>query len=206
MPPKDQGHARTKLLGAALYVIRAQGFSASSVDDICAAAGVTKGAFFHHFKSKEDLGIAAVQYFSAMAASVFADAPYRAISDPVQRLLGYIDFRKAILKGELPDFTCLAGTMVQETYDTYPAIRAACNACISEHADQVAVDIAAAMKARKLKTEWSAQSLALYTQAVLQGAFILAKAKHGPGVAADCIDHLRQYLECIFSQQAGKGQ
>jgi TetR/AcrR family transcriptional repressor of nem operon len=45
---------------------------------------------------------------------------------------------------------------------------------------------------------WSASSLALYIQSVLQGSFILAKAKHGPAVAADCIDHLRRYLEMLF--------
>jgi TetR/AcrR family transcriptional repressor of nem operon len=37
---------------------------------------------------------------------------------------------------------------------------------------------------------------------VLQGAFILAKAKHGPGVAADCIVHLRRYLELLFNPKS----
>jgi len=40
-------------------------------------------------------------------------------------LLGYVDFRIAILQGALPDVTCLLGMMVQDTYDTLPAIRAA---------------------------------------------------------------------------------
>jgi TetR/AcrR family transcriptional repressor of nem operon len=37
--------------------------------------------------------------------------------------------------------------------------------------------------------------MALYTQAVIQGAFILAKAKDGPAVAVECLTHLRRYLE-----------
>lgn len=41
-------------------VIRAQGLHATTVDDLCAAAGVTKGAFFHHFATKEALAVAAV--------------------------------------------------------------------------------------------------------------------------------------------------
>jgi TetR/AcrR family transcriptional regulator, transcriptional repressor for nem operon len=45
---------------------------------------------------------------------------------------------------------------------------------------------------------FSAASLALYFQAVIQGAFILAKAKQGPEVAADCLDHLRRYIEMLF--------
>ncbi len=199
MPPKDHGAAKTRLLDAALHVIRAQGYSATTVDELCSAAGVTKGAFFHHFKSKEALGVAAADYFSAFADGIFAAAPYRKLEDPVDRLLGYVDFRRAILQGQLPDFTCLVGTMVQETYDTHPAIREACNKSMSDHAAMVEADIAQAIQLRGLKVEWSANSLALYTQAVIQGAFILAKAKGGPQVAADCIDHLRRYLEMIFT-------
>ncbi len=198
MPPKDHGTARQKILDAALHLIRAQGFSATSVDELCAAAGVTKGAFFHHFHSKEDLGVAAAAYFSAFADKIFAEAPYRARKSPLDRLLGYVDFRKAILQGELPNFTCLVGTMVQEAYDSHPAIREACNRSISDHAAMVEQDIALAIEERGLKPEWSSQSLALHTQAVLQGAFVLAKAKHGADVAASSLDHLRRYIELLF--------
>ena len=119
--------SRKKLLDASLHVIRAKGYEGSTVDDICDAAGLTKGSFFHHFKSKEDLALAAAEHFSSFAEGVFATAPYRTFADPVDRLLGYVEFRKAILMGELPEFTCLLGTMVQETYETHPAIRTACD-------------------------------------------------------------------------------
>ncbi|MGA8945909.1 MAG: TetR/AcrR family transcriptional regulator, partial [Pseudolabrys sp.] len=118
-----QPDARTRLLDTAMQVIRAKGYTASTVDDICEAAGLTKGAFFHHFKSKEDLAVAAAAHFSQMAERLFGDASYRRLADPLDRLFGYIDFRTAILAGPLPQFTCLLGTMVQEAYDTHPAIR-----------------------------------------------------------------------------------
>ena len=51
--------ARTKLLDAALRLIRTKGYAATAIDDLCHAAGVTKGAFFHHFRSKEELAVAA---------------------------------------------------------------------------------------------------------------------------------------------------
>ena len=51
--------ARDKILDAAIATVRAKGYAATSVDDLCASAGVTKGAFFHHFKSKHALGVAA---------------------------------------------------------------------------------------------------------------------------------------------------
>jgi TetR/AcrR family transcriptional repressor of nem operon len=198
-PPRET--AKTKLLNAALTVVRSKGYSATTVDDLCAAAGVTKGAFFHHFASKEDLAVAAANYWSEITGALFASAPYHVHKDPLERVLGYIDFRGALLLGEVPEFTCLVGTMVQETYDSSPAIRAACEASISGHAATLEADIGAALETYGVKNV-TAQSLALHTQAVLQGAFILAKAKGGPAVAADSVAHLRRYFELLFKSKS----
>ena len=55
-------------------------------------------------------------------------------------------FRKALLQGGVPEFTCLVGTMVQETYETTPAIREACERSITGHAATLEADIEAAMR------------------------------------------------------------
>jgi len=195
--------SKSRLLDAALHVIRAKGYEATRIEDICEAAGLTKGSFFHHFKSKEDLALAAAEYWGENTGVMFAAAAYRALAelpDPLDRLLAYVDLRKALIQGDLPDFTCLVGTMVQEVYDTHPALREACYKCISDHAATLVPDIEEAMRQRGIEGDWTAESLALYTQATIQGAFILAKAKHGPEIAAACIDHLRRYIELLFSQ------
>ncbi len=196
--PAGMAPARQKLLDAALAVIREKGYVATTVDELCARAGVAKGSFFHHFPDKEALAVAAANYWSETTSALFASAPYHAHKDPLDRVLGYIDFRRALLKGELPDFTCVVGTMVQEVYGTNPAIRDACDASISTHAEKVEADIAEAMKGRGVRTNWTAKSLALHTQAVLQGAFILAKAKGGAEIAISSVDHLRRYIELLF--------
>ena len=138
-----------------MQVIRAQSYSGTTVDDICSAAGLTKGAFFHHFKSKEELALAAAGHFSHMAEQLFGSAPYRELADPLDRVLGYIDFRTAILDGPIYEFTCLLGTMVQEAYDTRPAIRRACDTYISAHAAEVAKDIAAAKALYAPAAKWT---------------------------------------------------
>jgi len=51
-----------------------------------------------------------------------------------------------------------------------------------------------------MNADWTEESLAFYMQAVIQGAFILAKAEGGPEVAAACLDHLRRYLEMLFNR------
>jgi TetR/AcrR family transcriptional regulator, transcriptional repressor for nem operon len=204
--PSPPGGARYELLEAALSIIREKGYAATSVDELCAEAGVTKGAFFHHFKSKDALAVAAANHWSEITTEFFETASYHKHSDPLDRVLGYLDFRKAILKGGIAEFTCLVGTMVQEVYGTSAEIRAACEASISGHAARVEADIAAAMKRYRIRAPWTAESLALHTQAVLQGAFILAKARGNAGVAAASIDHLRRYIELLFPRLRTKAR
>jgi len=200
-PKRRMAPARQKLLDAALSVIRARGYEATTIDALCAAAGVAKGSFFHHFKNKEAIAVAAAEYWSEITGAFFDAAPYHDHADPLDRVLGYIDFRKAILTGRVPEFTCLVGTMVQEVYETCPEIRDACDASISGHAAKVEADIAEAMKRHGIRADWTAKSLALHTQAVLQGAFILAKAKDSAEVAAASVDHLRRYVELLFGRE-----
>jgi TetR/AcrR family transcriptional regulator, transcriptional repressor for nem operon len=202
-PTGIRHESKTKLLNAAVHVIRAKGYSATRIEDICEAADLTKGSFFHHFDSKEALALAAADHWIEGTGTLFASAPYHAPADPLDRLLAYVDYRKALLMGELPDFTCLIGTMVQEVYDTHPAICDACNRSISEHAATLVPDIEEAMRQRDMHPDWTAESLALYTQATIQGAFILAKAKHNREVAAASIDHLQRYLELLFNKRSG---
>ncbi len=194
----ERGDARTRLLESARDVIRSRGFAATTVDDLCKAAGVTKGAFFHHFESKEALGVAAAAFWAETTTAFFASAPYHDHADPLERVLAYVDFRKSIIEGDLAEFTCLVGTMVQETYGSNPMIRDACAASIFGHAATLEPDIEAAMSDRGLNADWTAASLAKHTQAVLQGAFILAKATGNRAVARESVDHLKRYIEALF--------
>ncbi|HKO88699.1 MAG TPA: TetR/AcrR family transcriptional regulator, partial [Burkholderiales bacterium] len=198
-PRMDRSPSKIRLLDCALHVFRAKGYAATTVDDICAAAGVTKGSFFHHFKGKEELALEAISYWNDVTGQLFRSAPYQQIEDPRERLLAYIDFRAALIKGEVPDFTCLLGTLVQDVFETNPVLRDACDAGIRAHATEIAKIVEKAKTAYAPNAEWDAKSVGLYTQAALQGAFVLAKAKNSMKPALDCVAHLRRYIELLLS-------
>lgn len=199
LPAKPES-ARTRLLDAAHALVRQKGYAGTSVDDLCRAAGVTKGAFFHHFASKEALAVAAAEAWTARAAPMFEEPPYARLEDPLERVLGHIDFRLAMLDGPVEDFTCFVGTMVQEAFATSDAIRAASDASISAYIERLAVDIQQAIGTHGIAAGVTAQSLAAHVQAVLQGAFILAKAKASPAIARDSVVHLKRYILMLFGR------
>lgn len=198
----ERGDARTRLLDAARDMIRERGFAATSVDDLCVAAGVTKGAFFHHFASKEALGIAAADYWAETTSAFFAAAPYHEPKHPLDRVLAYVAFRRSIIEGDASAFSCLVGTMAEEVHARWPAIRDACGASIFGHAATLVTDIGLAMADRRTVGDWTAESLARHTQTVIQGAFVMAKAGNDPALAREAMDHLERYIRLLFNEPA----
>jgi TetR/AcrR family transcriptional repressor of nem operon len=186
---------RDKLLDAAVSSIREKGYAATKVDELCAATALTKGAFFHHFESKDALALAAIEHFARRAGEMFAGARWRTLADPRARILGYVDMRIAMLDGKLTEVTCLHGTLLQEIYATHPALRAAAARHLEDGTKELTADLAAAKKRYASRARWKPESLALFVQASVQGAFVMAKASQSTKSAAECLKHLRTYLE-----------
>ena len=194
----ERGNARLRLLEAARDVIRAQGYAGTTIDDLCRAAGVTKGAFFHHFDDKQALGVAAAEFWAETTTVFFEAAPYHEPAEPLDRLLAYIAFRRSIIEGPIPDFVCLVGTLASEVYVTGPAIREAAGRSIFGHAATLEADIASAMSSHGLAAPKPA-SLARYFQAALQGGLVLAKAGNDAALAREALDHLDRYIRLLFN-------
>ena len=122
----------------------------------------------------DDGSLSSLGLCSDLYVSWRVPTPYSKLQDPLQRLFGYVDFRGEILQGDLPDYTCLLGTLVQETYATHPDIRAACDKGMSSHIAELTRDVEAAKTLYAPKAQWSAESVGYFIQAVLQGGFIFA--------------------------------
>jgi TetR/AcrR family transcriptional regulator, transcriptional repressor for nem operon len=188
------------LLTAAHALVRRQGWAATTVDQLCAAAGVSKGAFFHHFASKDALGIAAAEHWTTVTGPLFAQADYHRHADPLDRIFAYLDLRAQLAQGPLEAITCFAGTLVQEVHANCPEIRAACGDSILGHAATLVDDFRAAIAVHPPVVPVDAHELATYTQTVLQGAFVVAKAAGDTAPVHDGIRHLRRYLALLFTK------
>lgn len=197
-------NARDALLEAGVKLVRRQGYAATSVAELCAEAGVTKGAFFHHFASKEELGAELARYWSRSTTGFFTDAPFRQIEDPVDRILGYLDLRIALVGGPVEGFSCVAGTMIQESFRTSEPIRSACRESILGNADLFVEDFAEAVE--RYGVDADPASLSRHMQVVIQGAFILAKTQADDGAAAtiarESLHHLKNYIAMLFGKES----
>lgn len=195
----DLGDARGRLLAAAIDLIRRQGFAATSVEAFSMAAGVTKVAFFHHFPDKAALGAAVADHWARTTGAFFAAAPYHALTDPVDRLLAYVGFRRAVIADDIAACSCLAATLLQEIHLSHPAAARAAGAAILGHAATLEPDCYEALAAAG-QTSPSAESLARHCQTVIQGAFVMAKTTGDAALAREALDHLDRYIRLLFKR------
>jgi TetR/AcrR family transcriptional repressor of nem operon len=189
---------RQKLLDAAQELMLTKGYTDTSVEEICAAAGLTKGSFFHYFEGKEHLGRLLAERFYASKQQLFQSAPFRQKKDPLDRVFGFVDFLIAMSCSPMMAKGCLLGTFVQELSQTHPTIRSVCAACFENSANHLKQDLEEAKAKYTPRARWSPQSLAEHLTAVIQGAIILAKAKQDQKVVEESLMHFREYLKSIF--------
>jgi TetR/AcrR family transcriptional regulator, transcriptional repressor for nem operon len=192
---------KRKLVDAGVKLMRAQGYNATTVDDICSTAGVTKGGFFHYFKSKEDIARAAVARFREVKALDFQNAPFRKLADPLDRVFGRLDFVKESTGGT-SHLTkgCLIGMFAQELSFTNPELRSACQDSFVRLAKDFEKDLAEAKSLHAPKADFTPKNVAMLYVTIVQGSMLLAKASETNAVLLENIEQFRRYLQTLFGR------
>ncbi len=113
--------SRDKLIDAAIELILARGFSATTVDEICARAEVAKGSFYYAFSSKEELGVAALEAFDAGHQVAFASSGFLDEPDPEKRLFILLDYMISEARSLFSN-GCLLGNLSLDTAEDLPLI------------------------------------------------------------------------------------
>lgn len=190
---------KRKLVEAGVNLMRIRGYNATTVDEICSAAGVTKGGFFHYFKSKEEIARAALEYFFAGKARAYEEADFRQLEDPLERVLGRLDFVVASSGGGTHTTKgCLFGVFAQEMAFTSPEFQSACQGYFSKIAGDFEKDLAAAKAAYAPGSSWQPKRVAWLYVALVQGSLLLAKTAGSNRVLVANLEEFRQYLQALF--------
>ncbi len=194
---QPNSQTKAKLLDAAEELMVTKGFFATSVEEICQRAKLTKGSFFHYFRSKEDLGKELLKRFSwscqyKMKETVLQEA------DPLKRVFGYLDFAVTTAQECSGSQGCLVGNIAQQMSDTHPQIRSICVQAFDEWARIFKQDLDCARTKYAVKSKLDTQSLAEHFIAVLEGSLLLAKTKQDARIVKKSMQHFRKYLESLF--------
>lgn len=192
MPQERAVATRSAIVSATSELVRRNGYTATTVDDICAGAKVTKGAFFHHFKTKDDAVEAALEQWDAGAAAMEANAPFVSAKSPRARVLGYMDLYISVFDNPAQMKSCLAGTTVQEVSDTNEPLRSAANLCFTGAHGRFKALLDEACRGSRKRVDTA--SLASLWMAAVQGSLILFKASQDASVLGRNLEHVRTYI------------
>lgn len=193
---------RGKLIDAGVELIRTHGFNGTTVDDICKAAGVTKGGFFHYFDSKDDLADTALTTFDEARTELFREAPFRKLADPLDRVFGRLDFERAAILDIGKIKGCLAGMLAQELALSRKEFRKACGEFFDRRIVDFAADLAAAKAAHRPVVDFDPTSVARFYVAAIQGSQILSKVNGTMEARLEAVEHFRGYVAGLFGKTA----
>ena len=181
--------SRTSILKTARNLMLKYGYAATSVDDICSRAGVTKGSFYHFFETKEELGLAVLNGFYEEGVARVASGAYAGMNDPYQRLLGLFDHLESI-GPDLWRHGCLMGNFACEFAESSQMIRRRVAEMFEELVNRLAPIFRPITRSRK-----EADELAEHTLMVIEGAVIMARAHDDPGRIASGLRCFRRTIE-----------
>ena len=209
--PKSGAQTRERIVDAAQALVYRHGFSATSLDKVIEAAGLTKGAFFYHFKSKGDLGRSLIERYAARDLAHFDRVMARAeklSGDPRQQALIFVGLLQEEFES-LPDPIpgCLFTSYIYEPA-AYPAdVGEIAVRTLDAWRAKFAAKLTEAMKhqphhgATQGHTQGptAPDTLASMLLALIEGGYVLAKAGRDAGVLIDVLTAYRAYLESLFS-------
>ncbi len=163
---------RGKLVDAACETLQAQGFNGCSIQNITDAAGVPKGSFFNHFKSKELLALEALDMY---AANSRIDLLHEEGKAPLQRLRQHFEFLAERFVGWGHSRGCLLANFGAEMSDTHPAMREALASVFEAWSARVAGVLSEAQALGQVDPRHDAQELGRFVVNAWEGALIRAK-------------------------------
>ncbi len=192
---------KKRLLKATRRLMLKKGFNATSLDEICQEAHITKGALFYHFKDKEALGKAAVEYHIAIGQQLMSNAPFLKKRDPLAKLISYIDFITKSTTDPIEE-GCLLGMFSQELGTTKNDTLLACRQGFIDWQTALEEMIKEAHIKHNPELKLNYSSLAQQFLATYEGAIIIAKATKNCGAIKNAMNHYKNYLQLLFSGPA----
>ena len=190
---------RDRILREAARMFALKGFHDTKVDEIIKAAEVTSGAFFHHFKGKEDLGFAVIDHHMEERCRALdrieKRLPGDGENDPLGRVFRRLDAVCAmVVRRRNRKGGCLIGNLSTTLSDTHPTFRKRLGECFDEMASEFQVHLDEAAASRGLSGDLDTREMARYIISVIEGAIMLTRTHRDVGVIERHVQHLKEDL------------
>jgi TetR/AcrR family transcriptional repressor of nem operon len=193
--------SKERLLAAAKALFLARGYAATTVDAICEKARLTKGSFYYSFESKEDLGLAVLDWSLGRGVQLLASGPHAQMGNSVQKAFAFLDHLEKCAP-ELWSGGCLLGSFATELADTNPRMQQAVAAMFQAVADDLAEQLQPLAAQGAGRQVPPAGELAETLLGLIEGSITLAKAHRDPSRLPKAIRRFRLFVSARIAEPA----
>lgn len=197
---------RERILDTAQAFVLEKGFSATSLDDIIKTTGLTKGAFFHHFRSKGDLAHKLVERFAENDFRLHEEWSHRAealADDPYQALIIFIKLFEEWLDALPQPFAgCLFAVYVYENQLFDEDVNTFVRDSFDRWKGYYEKRFSAVLAKRRPRIDVTAGELAETIISIMEGAFILSRSYGDRDLITRQLRLFRDYLKLLFETES----
>jgi len=193
--PRDGKSTREAVLEAATRLMHVGGYQNTSLDDVLRESGVGKGNFYHHFRSKEDLGYAILDQLVALYLARTLQPCFSGAEVP--RLIQIRCFLDRVLEAQRQRKCvggCAMGNLASELSDVHEGFRERLASVFTAWRERLTVALREAQQRGEVVGTCQPESIGHLLVAGLEGAILLSKVSKDIGVMEQCVTELKRYL------------
>jgi AcrR family transcriptional regulator len=200
---KNPDKTRQLLLEAAYEEIHRNGYQASGLCQILERAGLTKGALYHHFADKRELGLAVLdEIIQPAIVTSWLDPLDRAIeagADPLEALIDYLQARGQKISDAQCELGCPLNNLAQEMSGLDEDFRKRIGFTFNLWSNGLAERLASSQRTGNIRADVDIQGVARFIVASMEGSMSFAKAQHDRSVLVQNGRQLVGYLKSLKS-------
>jgi TetR/AcrR family transcriptional repressor of nem operon len=201
--PRDGTITRNKIMDAAQQMVLDVGLTGTSVERVIDQAGVTRGTFFYHFKTKHELASALIERYANEDRHHFFEAMEKAeqlARDPLQQLLIFVGlFIEMTEQLEDPFPGCLYASYCYQSGAISGDVMAEVEKMMRFWRERLSGKIEQVTAQYPARIPIENHQVADHLLTTFEGAFILSKVMREPKLASEQLVQCRNYLELLFS-------
>ena len=195
---------RGSIISEAARLFALKGYHDTKLEEVFSGARVTTGAFFHHFKSKEDLGFAVIKTHMEKRRQDLERIERRMQNlsvgaDPLQRLMRRFDaIQEMVRQREKRKGGCIIGNLSTALSDTHDAFRRRLAECFDEMALEFKPYLDVAAKQYRPAHHLDTWALARYIVGIVEGSIMLARTGRDGRLMGQNFDFAKNHIKSLL--------
>ena len=191
---------RRRIVGHATQLIHDKGYRGTTIDDVIKAAGVTKGSFYFHFSSKEELGNAVIDHASSFVLEGIKEAFQREDLTPYNRLEIMLRGVQGLVEATECTRGCILGNLALELSPINDGFRRKLAGVFNDWSSYIAGELEVMKGSGDLTQDLDTAAYADFMVSSLEGGIMMSKVSLDPSPMRNSIDLILKQLDDMITR------